>query len=156
MAGGVRVIIKFELLRRFFDPNVHVPTAPKPGDLGIDLYADSYASIAWGRSAVVSTGVKFELPEGYGGIIKNRGSEHFLIGSGVIDSGYRGEILVRVFNVGEGEGETLYIYPGDSLGQLILIPTYEIKLVEAKVNVSTERSGRGGIHGNPRTQKGEV
>jgi len=143
------MLLKYEKLV----PYAIAPKAPKPGDLGVDLFSWQHQTLEPGDTAIVRTGIAIELPFGYGAILRPRGSDEFLIGSGVIDEGYRGEILVRLFNpVGPDwtDVSVIYIYPGDSVGQLILIPSYQIEVVEAKVDRVTDRGTAGGITGEHR------
>ena len=77
---------------------VITPTYAKPGDAGMDLRAtschyDDYDNVVYG------TGIAMEIPEGYVGLVfprsSNRKTDMYLTNSvGVIDSGYRGEIMV--------------------------------------------------------------
>lgn len=127
-----------------------VPKSPKLGDLGIDLFAhldvdQKKVVVPPHEQRVISSGIIVEFPMEYGAIIRPRGKDKFIVGSGVIDSGYRGEIMVRVFNP--------YDYPmtfkqGDSIGQMVMQQVYHIDIEEVDIediNLNTERGNSGGI-----------
>lgn len=117
---------------------------PGFGDLGIDLFSSEDVVIPPLTMKTVHSGVAFQFPEGYGALLRPRGKDSFLIGSGVIDCYYRDEILVRIFNT---NSEPLIIKVGDSIGQMVLIPFYEIT-VQATDAFSNDVNKRrsGGIH----------
>lgn len=132
------------------NPDAVIPTYAKPGDAGMDLHA---VSIHYDETdnVVYGTGLAFEIPEGYVGLIfprsSNRKTDMYLTNSvGVIDSGYRGEVAVsfkhRDFNAPR---ETEY-KKGDRVAQMIIIPYPSIEFVEVDELSETER-GEGG-HGS--------
>ena len=71
---------------------------------------------------LIQTGVRLDIPEGYFGLVKERSSMAakgiFVLG-GVIDSGYRGEVLINLANIGKKEYK---VKAGDRIAQLIIIP----------------------------------
>lgn len=78
---------------------------PRDGDIGIDLYSKEYFKIPPGESLLVATGVMLQLPRGLALVLKDRSSvsKKLHVLAGVIDSSYRGEILVRLYNHTSGE-----------------------------------------------------
>jgi dUTP pyrophosphatase len=118
------------------------PTYAKYGDAGLDLTAISKTTedtfIQYG------TGIAVEIPKGYVGLIFPRSSvsklENFYLKNsvGVIDSGYRGELMLR-FNKSFSFYEV-----GDKIGQLIILPYPTIYLEEVEELSNTER-GEGGF-----------
>ena len=71
---------------------------------------------------MIHTGVKVAIPEGYFGLIKERSSmaaKGIFVMGGVIDSGYRGEIMVNLANI---SGYDYEIKSGDRIAQLIILP----------------------------------
>ena len=129
-----------------------IPTYAKPGDAGMDLTAvdihyDEYHNV------IYKTGLAFEIPEGYVGLIfprsSNRKTDMFLTNSvGVIDSGYRGEVMVSFKHRDhEVNNKSLPIYnAGDRVAQLIIMPYPPIEFIEVNELSETER-GEGG-HGS--------
>ena len=140
--------------------NAVIPTYAKHGDAGMDLTAtskfyDDYGCVCYGTS------LAFEIPIGYVGYVFPRSSnakkDLILSNSvGVIDSGYRGEVIFkfkRTFNVvdfgrviEQGRGQTtLTNYDvGDRIGQIIIMPIPHIEFNEVDELSSTDR-GTGGF-----------
>lgn len=123
--------------------NAIIPTYAKPGDAGMDLYS---TSIEVSEDGVVTygTGLSMEIPEGYVGLLFPRSSNYkqdlVLCNSvGVIDSGYRGEIMFKYFQIGENMYKV-----GDRVGQIIILPYPQIEFTEADDLSKTER-GEGGF-----------
>ena len=118
-----------------------IPKDAKPGDAGIDLSAaDRSVKGIW---ITYYTGLAIEIPEGYVGLLFPRSSvyktEQRLANSvGVIDSGYRGEIMMK-FNRSMKEYQV-----GDRIGQLIILPYPQIEFEEVKELSETNR-GTGGF-----------
>jgi dUTP pyrophosphatase len=132
-----------------------VPSYAKPGDAGMDLTA---TGIIFTPSYIAyKTGLAFEIPEGYVGLLFPRSSNSkkqlLLTNSvGVLDSGYRGEVEFRFKIVGNGvtpEGDLDTYNVGDKIGQLVIIPYPQIELEEVEELSSTERGeGSYGSTGN--------
>jgi len=84
-----------------------LPTHGHPGDAGIDLYCVEDVRFSTGKQERVSTGIAIEIPEGYVGLIWDKSSISFNLGlkvmGGVIDSSYRGEIILNLLNVSDKE-----------------------------------------------------
>lgn len=79
--------------------NAVIPTYAKPGDMGMDLVATSMEYDASRDCYVYHTGLAFEVPEGYGMLLfprsSNRNTEAYMTNHvGILDSGYRGELLI--------------------------------------------------------------
>lgn len=126
------------------DAGAVIPKYAKSGDAGMDLYATSF-SIDKDNNYVFGTGLAFEIPKGYVGLIFPRSSisktAHNLRNSvGVIDSGYRGEVIFK-FSI------NAYIAPvyniGDRIGQIIILPYPQIEFEEA-FELSKTARGKGG------------
>lgn len=131
--------------------NAIIPKYAKPGDAGLDLTAiniyepdkkeDGTGSIAYG------TGLAIEIPEGYVGLVFPRSSvwkTSLTLANcvGVIDSGYRGEIIVR-FKIDNVTFPNIYNV-GERVAQLIITPYPQIELEESEELSETER-GEGGF-----------
>jgi len=125
------------------DPGAKLPTAAHAGDLGCDLFALSDAVIPPRGQAGVRTGVSLEFPEGWGGIIKDRSSMAaggIYTSAGVIDAGYRGEIIVLMRNE---NGAEFHIRAGDKIAQIIPQKAVDWEIVEEKQLSATARSAGG-------------
>jgi dUTP pyrophosphatase len=96
-------------------------------------------------AAIVPTGIIIEIPEGYVGLLKPKGRSDHLLGSGVVDAGYQGEILVKVVNPYD---YTLEIPAGGAVGQMLLVPVATPAVEEvAPDELLTRASARGGSGG---------
>jgi dUTP pyrophosphatase len=127
-----------------------IPQYAKAGDAGLDLTATSVSMDEQGN-VVYGTGLAFEIPEGYVGLIFPRSSNskkdlYLTNHVGVIDSGYRGEVsfkfrpTVRPY-FHEGQPEIYKV--GERVGQLIVLPYPQIVLVETDTLSDTERGASG-------------
>lgn len=141
-------------------PNAVVPSYAKPGDAGMDLVATSISRDEYGNY-VYGTGIAVEIPEGYVGLIfpRSSNSKKDLILSnsvGVIDSGYRGEIIFkfkknRRAKIVEDEDrhvkivdDTQYTYEvGDRIGQIIIMPYPQVEFEEVDELTDSVRSEGG-------------
>ena len=131
-----------------------IPTFGSPFSAGADLYAcvDSNTAIAPGQTVMIPSGVAVEIPEGYAGLVCARSGLSTRRGLapankvGVIDSDYRGEITVALYNHSSSP-ET--ISPGERVAQLLIVPVLSFEFVEADSLSDTERGGGGfGSTGN--------
>ena len=98
------------------------PEYAKPGDAGCDLKATHEVTIGGGQRALVRTGVKIALPDGYVGLVHPRSglaAKHgitVLNSPGTVDAGYRGEIMVTLLNTSV---EEFKVEIGDRIAQLL-------------------------------------
>jgi len=147
------MILEYKRLRT----NVMPPIRANPSDCGLDVFfnpADGKElKISINETKLLETGLVFEVPHGYMLEVKNRSSmaskKGVIVGGGVIDPGYEGEIKVNLINVGMNQPVT--IQPGDKIAQLVLIPVIHFKAYE-KVNgdlydypVAISDRGNGGF-----------
>lgn len=124
--------------------NAKMPTKAHATDAGYDLYAAS-TSVDKNYNVVYGTGIAVEIPAGYVGLVFPRSSiaskDIMLSNSvGVIDSGYRGEVMAKFKRV-TGEFDSYQV--GDRIAQLIIIPYPEVVFVEADELTDSDR-GIGG------------
>lgn len=124
------------------------PKFGKPGDAGADLTATSM-NLSMDDHIVYGTGLAVEIPEGMVGLVFPRSSIRNTTLSmansvGVIDSGYRGEIMItfKMVNKNEVLGYTI----GDRIAQLVIIPVPLVKYTEVDELSETERGTDG--HGS--------
>lgn len=138
--------VKFKKLHE----NAVIPKYAKPGDAGMDLVATSYQYDGFKDNHIYGTGLAVEIPRGHVGLVfprsSNRKTYAFMTNSvGVIDSGYRGEIMITYKNRDMIHAAQPY-YVGDRIAQLIIIPYPFIDPIETDELSETER-GEGG-HGS--------
>lgn len=138
-------------IKRLYD-QAKIPTYANPGDAGMDLYVTlvgwGFDDIKPGQARLFTSGVSMEIPEGFVGLIRPRSGLAVkkgidILTSGVIDSGYRGEILVNLVNHGN---ETVRICNGDRIAQMLILPVYQAELIEVK-ELNESARGNGG-HGS--------
>lgn len=104
------------------------------GDAGIDLFAPYDFICTAGSQIVVNTYIRFLFPDDLYGRILPRGGDKFLVGSGVIDTGYTGHLKVRIVNP---YSHDMVFKFGDSIGQLVpMIRTSTYGSVLNKVTTS--------------------
>lgn len=126
------------------DVGAIMPTRAHAEDAGIDLYAMEKQIVPARESAKFDTGVHIEIPRGYVGMVKSKSGlnvKYGLTSEGVIDAGYTGSIVVKLYN---NSGYDYTVNAGDKITQLVILPiiTPELKLVEEFTE--TER-GAGGF-----------
>jgi dUTP pyrophosphatase len=129
------------------DPRAVSPARKHPTDAGVDVCALASCWITPFGYRVVRTGLTFEIPAGSMLEIRPKGRNNHLIGSGIVDAGYQGEILVKVVNY---SWKPLRIKQGDAIAQLVQVPVICDVVEEiAPERIHAARSARGdegGIH----------
>lgn len=121
-----------------------LPVRKFPTDAGIDFYSlEDYivSSHSW---QVCRTGIKISMPENTVGLIYPKSRNDHLIGAGVVDSDYTGEILIKIINYTDDE---MIIKAGTAIGQMVLLPCFTPEVVEKKeeLDYKTARGATGGI-----------
>lgn len=126
--------------------NAVIPKYAKPGDAGMDLVC---TEVEFTKDYIAyKTGLAFEIPEGYFGMLVPRSSNSkkdlLLTNScGILDSGYRGEVEFRYKCTGNLLDNNIY-YSGDRIGQIIILPYPQIEFEEVDELSTTDR-GTGGF-----------
>lgn len=127
-----------------------LPTSGSKCAAGYDLYAhteNGTQQISAGETVKIGTGICVEIPDGYFGAVFARSGLATKRGLrpsncvGVIDSDYRGEVIVALHNDSKG-CET--IHEGDRIAQLVIMPYLAVDFQEVKELNDTER-GSGGF-----------
>ncbi len=129
--------------------NAVLPTRKHPDDAGIDFYSAEDKVIPPHSFDVAGTGITVEIPAGYVGMMMPKSRNDHLLGAGVIDAGYQGEIRIKLANLTD---QPLVITEGQAIAQMLLVPivTPAVEEVPADVihRVKSERGATGGILGN--------
>ena len=132
------------------DDRAILPTYGSACAAGADLYAlvdGESLTIAAGETVLVSTGLSVEIPEGYVGLIYARSGLATKKGLapankvGVIDSDYRGEVKVALFNQ---SGKEQSVLAGERVAQLVIAPYLSVEYRETEELSDTAR-GAGGF-----------
>ena len=124
-----------------------LPARAYSGDAGLDLVACERVELRPGERALVPTGLAVAIPEGYAGFVQPRSglaAKHGITivnTPGLVDSGYRGELLVNLLNTDPNEPFT--IDPGMRIAQLVVIRVPGVELVEVDELPESERGVRG-------------
>ena len=114
------------------DPDLDPPRRQRAGDAAADLPARHDVTLQPGERAIVPTGFAIGLPEGFAALVVPRSglaAKHGITvvnGPGLIDSGYRGELMVILLNTGS---EPFAIERGDRIAQLLVLPVPALDLV---------------------------
>ena len=131
-------------------PDAVLPSYGSASAAGADLYAlveEGVLSVAPHTTVFVHTGIAMEIPEGFAGLIYARSGtacKRDLAPAnkvGVVDSDYRGEIMVALHNHGE---VTQTVENGERIAQMIITPYLSVDFVEAAALDDTVR-GSGGF-----------
>ncbi|MDP3583167.1 MAG: dUTP diphosphatase [Ignavibacteria bacterium] len=140
--------IKIQRITNGFD-DVALPEYSTHGSSGLDLRAavENDVIIPKGKVSLVPTNLRVEIPRGYEIQVRPRSGLAVKHGIGVlnspgtIDSDYRGEVKVILFNFGE---EDFVIKRGDRIAQMVLSKVY---LADLKVtdDLNTSQRGEGGF-----------
>ena len=149
MKREVKMIPKVEVKIKKISPNAVLPTYGTENAAGADLSACLFAPVTIdpGQTFVVKTGLTMEIPEGYVGLIYARSGLATKRGLapankvGVIDSDYRGEIMVALYNQSELPQK---IEPGERIAQLVIAPYLQGVFNEVDELSDTTR-GAGGF-----------
>ena len=127
-----------------------LPHYAHPGDAGADLRIRESLTLAPGERALVGTGVSVAIPDGYVGLVHPRsGLAHrhglsLVNAPGVIDAGYRGEIMLNLINLDPHNAVTLEA--GDRAAQLLVQRVERVRFVTVPELDHTDRQAGG--HGS--------
>jgi len=119
-----------ELAFRRFRPEGRLPGAQHPGDAGLDLRSAVDAVVAPGERAMIPTGIAVAIPDGHAGLVLPRSGLASRQGltlanaPGLIDAGYRGEVVCAVINLDPAEKVEIRI--GDRIAQLMIVAVPEV------------------------------
>ena len=129
--------------------NAIIPTYGSPDAAGADLYAclETDVTIEPGKTVFIPTGLAMEVPKGYAGLIYARSSMGTKRGLapankvGVVDSDYRGEVMVALHNHGQ---QPQVVAHGERIAQLLVTPVLAPAFEECDDLTDTQR-GTGGF-----------
>lgn len=150
------MMTKLSIKIKKLDKNAIAPTYGTEFSAGADLYvlADGNVVIQPGETVLIHTGLAFEIPEGYGGFVFARSGLATKKGLapankvGVIDSDYRGELMVPLHNSSPVCAE---IAPGERVAQLVILPYAAASFIETD-DISDTVRGEGGFGSTGKTK----
>lgn len=137
-------IIKLKVKR--LSEKAQLPTYGSAGAACFDIRATAGGIVEAKESALFSTGLSFEIPEGWAMMVYSRSGHGFKHGvrlanaTGIIDSDYRGEVMVRLANDG---GRAYEVLEGERIAQAMLVPAPAVEIVEVAELSATERGEDG-------------
>jgi dUTP diphosphatase len=127
-----------------------MPARAYTGDAGYDLTAAERVVLAPGERAVLRTGIAMAVPVGYAGLVLPRSGLATQFGislvntPGLIDPGYRGELMVPLIN--HDREEAFEVVVGMRIAQLVLVKAAEAQFVAVELlEESADDRGEGGF-----------
>lgn len=147
--------VTYDMLYRHFPWEIanHLPVQLNEGaymperahrlDAGLDLRSPVDVAVPSGCSASIHTGVHVQLPPGTVGMLKSKSglnTKHSVTSEGVIDEGYTGEIVVKLYNHGF---DRFLIKRGDKISQLVILPVLRPTPVQVDKIEGGERGNNG-------------
>jgi dUTP pyrophosphatase len=139
------------IIRYMLDEGAYAPEKAHFDDAGFDIRLPdrkpdepAYVNVPAHGSAVIDTGVHMAIPHGYVGFLKSKSGlnvKHSLSGEGVVDAGYQGSIVVKLYNNGDED------YPfggGEKLIQIVILPIPDVEMEQVdSFDESTARGNNG-------------
>lgn len=124
-------------------PNAKIPTFAHNTDAGMDLYTVESITILPLERVQIKTGIAMEIPNGYVGLIWDKSGLSHKKGlktlGGVVDAGYRGEVMVGVVNLST---EPIMFETGDKVAQMLIQKVEHLEIVEVE-NLNDADRGTG-------------
>lgn len=126
------------------DEDAIKPNQAHDWDGGFDLYSREDKIILNDSSEIFNTGVHIQIPQGYVGFLKSKSGlnvKYGITGEGVIDAGYTGPIVVKLYNNGPSPYK---VNKGDKISQIVFLPIPSVVLAECEsIETNTERGNNG-------------
>ena len=121
------------------------------GDAGIDMRAciDKEVNIPRGHTVSVPAGIKTAIPDGFVGLLipkSGKGSKGLNLANviGVIDSGYRGEVIMKIKN-NANNVSPMIVKPMDKVVQMVVVPHYDYSQLQFTINLNDTTRGEDGF-----------
>jgi len=125
-------------------PEAIVPQYAHYNDAGFDLHSCIDCSLEQGQRMLIPTGLAFEVPDSYVGLIWPRSGFSAKQGidvlGGVLDSGFRGEVMIVLLNTGFDD---VVIKKGDRVAQMLIQPLVNVEFEEVKEQSNSLRGEKG-------------
>lgn len=125
------------------DDGAKMPNRAHKTDAGLDLYSRETKIIPAKGSAIFDTGVHIQLPPNTTGFLKSKSGlnvKHGITSEGVIDVGYNGSIVAKLYNLSNEDYE---VKKGDKIIQLVILPILTPELSLVTEFEETERGADG-------------
>lgn len=132
-----------EIKVKRLSPEAKLPTKAHQEDAGFDLYSLTTEVIGPHSQKTFKTGVVMSVPAGHYSQFHDRssmGKRGIKVMGGVIDSGYRSELLVMLNNT---SNDDVIIQAGDKIAQFVILPVPTAQIVEVEELDDSERGEKG-------------
>lgn len=132
-------------MKIMLDEGAKLPTRAHNTDAGLDLYSREQIGIMPHSAQIFDTGVHVQFPKNTVGFLKSKSGlsiKHGITSEGVIDEGYTGSIVVKLYN----HSDDIYIVSeGDKITQLVILPIFkpELKIVDKFKKTARGNKGFG-------------
>lgn len=132
-------------MKIILDKGAYMPVRGHKYDAGLDLRTPIAFGIEPGGSVKIDTGVHVEIQPGLVGMLKSKSGlnvKHGITSEGVIDAGYTGSIVAKLYN----HGDSLVVFgEGDKITQLVIMPVYIPEALEVVEKFEKTERGDGGF-----------
>lgn len=125
------------------DNGAYMPSRGHGTDAGLDLRTPKAVTVPAYGSVIVDTGVHVALPQGCAGLLVSKSGlnvRHDITSTGLIDEGYTGSIVVKLYNHGGGDYQ---LAAGDKITQMVVFPVVCESLEQVSAFNATERGNNG-------------
>ena len=137
-------VMKLKIKRDEGVKDLPLPSYGRVGDAALDIVASEDMIVPAKQKAIIGTGVSFEIPQGQVGLVWDRSGMSFKHGQtvlgGVIDSNYRGELKVCLFNTTDDD---YLVSRGDKIAQMVIQPAPQYEGIEVEELSETNRGEAG-------------
>lgn len=128
----------------YVEKGAYAPNRVHKTDAGLDIKSRETRLVKAHSSALFHTGLHVQLLQGTVGLLVSKNGlnvNHGITSTGLIDEGYTGEILVKLYN---NSDENYLVHAGDKISQLVVIPVFYggIHIVDS-LDENTERGDKG-------------
>lgn len=128
----------------YVETGAYVPEREHKTDAGLDIRSSETRLVKAHRGTLFQTGLHVQLPHGTAGLLVSKSGlnvKHGITSTGLIDEGYTGEILVKLYN---NSDEHYLVHAGDKISQLVVIPVlYEDIHFRDSLDENTGRGSQG-------------
>ena len=129
----------------YLDEGAFAPEYAHSTDAGMDLRTPKTVRVPAHSSAIIDTGVHIQIPNNFVVFLKSKSGlnvKHGILSEGVIDCGYTGSIVVKLYN----HSDTDYVFQkGDKITQLVILPCATGVLLEQVESFDETERGDGGF-----------
>lgn len=128
----------------YVEKGAYAPNRAHKTDAGLDIRSRETRLVKAHSSALFHTGLHVQLLQGTAGLLVSKSGlnvNHGITSTGLIDEGYTGEIMVKLYNHSD---ESYLVHAGDKISQLVVIPVFygNVHIVDS-LDGNTERGDKG-------------